>query len=136
MYRRHEEIPVYEIRDAELDACHYNLARVALTRFGDGIEFDLPGLRTLRLILQRDAWIVVDEALNRVPVLAWCDFQPRASLDAPAPCRMRLYHRHGDLIVPRVLEALALLLGERVADDAIDALAEVVRFPQSPEGGQ
>ena len=132
MYRRHQEVPVYEARDAELAACHYNLARIALMRFGEGIEFALPGLRSLRLVLQREAWIVVDEALNRVPVLAWLDFQPRASLDATVRCRLQLYHCHALMIVPRVLEALVLLLGERVgsADPA-----EVARFPGRPASG-
>lgn len=114
MYRRLDEVPVYEYRDDNIPANYFNDVQVALKRLGEDIRFPIPRLRHLDLILQKDAWIIVDRVLNDVPVLAWTDFQvgQRDSLHEPIACRIRLYHVHGMIVMDRTLEAMELILGE------------------------
>lgn len=125
MYRRLDEVPVYETRNGELPAYFYNDVQVALKRLDQDIRFPIPKLIHLDLILQADAWIIVDRVLNDVPVVAWSDFQTgqRSSLHEPIPCRIRLYHAHGELVMNRTLEAMELILGEMLdaADQRDDA---------------
>ncbi|MDZ7661906.1 hypothetical protein [Thiohalophilus sp.] len=120
MYRRLDDVPVFEYRDGELPAIYYNDVQVALKRLGEDLRFAIPRLKHLDLILQKDAWIIVDRVLNDVPVVAWTDFQTahRSSLHEPIPCRIRLYHMHGPLVMSRTLEAMELILGEMLADHA------------------
>ncbi len=116
MYHRLDEVPVFEYRDGEIPANHYNHVQVALKRLGEDLRFPIPKLKHLDLILQKDAWIIVDRVLNDVPVVAWTDFQieRRASLHEPIKCRIRLYHTHGAIIMQRTLEAMELILGEKL----------------------
>ncbi len=133
MYTRHEKVPVYEFRDGILDATHYNHVHVALNRLGESLRLELPGLKTLDLILQRDAWIVVDRAFNDIPVVAWTDFdiERRASLHMPVHCHIRLYHASAGIILKRVLEAMELLLGEKLDEKSMDDMAKVIPFKKS-----
>ena len=55
MYTRHDEVPVFEYRDGVIDAVHYNTVQTAFKKLGDEIRLQIPGLKTLDLILQRDA---------------------------------------------------------------------------------
>lgn len=107
-YTRHNELPVYDERVNTLNASFYNHVQIALKRLGKGLRLSLPGLRTLELILQEDAWIVVDSGLNDMPVAAWSDFQreEESNLQSPVVCRIRLYHSHGGMILQRVLELM------------------------------
>ncbi|MET0047767.1 MAG: hypothetical protein ABW066_08285 [Sedimenticola sp.] len=133
MYTRHDEMPVFEYRDGQLDANHYNHVQVALNRLGELLYLELPSLRTLALILQRDAWIIVDRALNEVPVAAWTEFETeqRSDLHTPVPCRIRLFHAHAEKILERVIEAMELLLGEQLDDEAGQGTASVIPFKPS-----
>jgi len=130
MYTRHEEVPVYEIRDGQIDANHYNHVQVALNRLGESLRLSLPRLKTLELILQRDAWVVVDRAFNDVPVLAWSDFKTghRAALHEPIACRIRLYHASADVIMQRIPEAMELLLGEQLENLSPEDGVQVIPF--------
>lgn len=116
MYTRHNEVPVFEYREASVDATYYNHVQTALKRLGASIRLALPQLKTLDLILQTDAWIIVDRALNDLPVAAWADFQARdrGGLHEPVRCRVRLYNAHAGMLLTRVLEAMELLLGEQL----------------------
>lgn len=129
MYTRHEEVPVYEYRDAVIEAVHYNTVQTAFKRLGEEIRLSIPKLKTLDLILQRDAWIVVDRALHDIPVAAWTNFdtERRSALHTPVHCQMRLYHANGGIIIKRVLEAMELLLGERLSE--METSHEVLHFP-------
>ncbi|MES9846484.1 MAG: hypothetical protein ABW162_06860 [Candidatus Sedimenticola sp. PURPLELP] len=129
MYTRHDEMPVYEHRDGQLDANHYNHVQVALNRLGEQLYLELPGLRTLALILQRDAWVIVDRALNDVPIAAWSGFETesRETLHKPVHCRIRLFHAHAEKILERVIEAMELLLGEQL-DEAGQGAASIIPF--------
>ncbi|MCB1857710.1 MAG: hypothetical protein KDI63_05535 [Gammaproteobacteria bacterium] len=119
MYTRHLEVPTYSRWNTAVDALHYNHVCCSLKRSRGDIRLDLPGLRTLDLILQENAWVVVDRAFNDIPVVAWCDFQAagRDNIHLPVRCMVRLFHAHGELIMTRVLEAMELLLGEQFDPD-------------------
>jgi hypothetical protein len=129
MYTRHDEVPVYEYRDGVIVAQHYNTVQTAFKRLGEEIRLSIPKLKTLDLILQHDAWIVVDRAFNDVPVVAWTNFdtERRDALHTPIHCQLRLYHANGGVIIKRVLEAMELLLGERLSE--MDSPHTVLRFP-------
>jgi hypothetical protein len=97
------------------------------------LHIELPRLRTLELILEKDSWIVIDQALNDMPVLAWLDFElgQRSSLHEPIPCQRRTYHTHAPLIVEKVFEAMHLILGERLGgkDKAVSAPVSKIKRP-------
>lgn len=133
MYTRHNEVPVYEFREGSLDANYYNHVQVALNRLGESLRLELPGLKTLSLILQRDAWIVVDRAFNEIPVVAWTDFdsEGRSTLHQPVRCYIRLYHVNAGMIMKRVLEAMELLLGEQLDGEFLEEKASVIPFRQT-----
>ena len=125
MNPRLQNVPVYETRQSTVPAEHFNLARMALKRLKNPLRITLPKLRSLDLILEDDAWIVVDRELNDVPVLAWLEFVTKnRALHEPVPCRQNLYHMHGKIIVDKTLDAMALILGELLAD----------AYPEEPGG--
>ncbi len=134
MYRRHDEVPAYECRRAEVDARQFNRARIALNRLGKILRLPIPGLRHLDLLIQADAWIVVDRVLNDVPVVAWCAFEDdgRDALHAPVPCTLKSFHAHADEILERVLAAMETLLGESLLADLPADDSRVLRFPDEP----
>lgn len=130
MYTRHDEVPVYEYRDGVIEAVHYNTVQTAFKRLGDEIRLSIPKLKTLDLILQRDAWVVVDRALHDIPVAAWTNFdvERRDALHTPVHCQLRLYHANGGIIIKRVLEAMELLLGEQLSE--LEESHKVLSFPE------
>jgi hypothetical protein len=100
MRTRLDELPVFETRRLSIRAEDYNLVHIALKRLGNPIRFELPRLRTLDFILEKDAWIVA--------------VAHRQNLHEPVACERRTYHTHALLIVDKVFEAMHLLLGERI----------------------
>jgi hypothetical protein len=133
MYTRLKDIPVFEFRETQLDAGHFNHVQVALKKLGDTIRFPIPKLKHLDLILEKEAWIIVDHVLNDIPVAAWTEFQTdhRDNLHQPIKCRLQLYHANADLILARTLEAMEMLLGERLAafnNSTSDDTANVLPF--------
>ncbi len=129
MYIRHNEVPVYECRTGLVDAAHYNRVQTAFRRLGEEIRLIIPGLKTVDLILQQDAWIIVDRAFNDLPIAAWMDFAAshRDALHTPVQCKLKLYHAHAGALIKRVLEAMDLLLGERLMN--ADSTRQVINFP-------
>ena len=117
MRSRLDDIPVYERRQATLDANLYNLALIALKRLGNDLRLPLPQLRTLDLIIEKDAWIIIDNSLNDIPIAAWIDFkrEHHDAIQEPIHCELRLYHKDADIIFDRALEAMGLLLGEQLS---------------------
>lgn len=111
------DIPVYEKFKATVSAEHFNLVKIALKRLGSPIRLELPKLRTLDFLLDEETWIIVDRHLHDVPVMAWLDFETKdRSLHQPINCTLNLYHAHACIIQPRVIEAMTLLLGEKLAE--------------------
>ena len=110
------DIPVYQTIKTTVSAEHFNLVQIALKRLGSPIRLELPKLRTLDFLHDEETWIIVDRSLNDIPVMAWLDFETKdRSLHKPLNCTLNLYHAHANIIQPRVIEAMTLLLGERLA---------------------
>lgn len=110
------DLPRYSSADIEMDAALYNRVRIALHRLGSPLRFSLPMLRHLDMILDEETWIVVDNSLNDIPVMAWLDFQAghRNALHTPIPCRFYTYHCHAEVILPQLLETVADELARRL----------------------
>lgn len=118
-YTRHNEVPLLSSRQTTISANYYNHVQLALKRLGPHIRFQIPKLKHLDLILQKDAWIVVDKVFNDVPVIAWTNFQTehRENLHEPIPCELRTWHAAAAMIRNRTLEAMEVMLGEALGDD-------------------
>lgn len=112
MYTRHQEVPVYQYREGVVSARVYNQVRLALTRLQSPLRLALPDLRDLDVILQDDAWIIVDRSLHDVPVVAWTGFdnRHRNNLHRPVLCQIRLFHVSAGLILSPSLKAIETLL--------------------------
>lgn len=130
LYTRHDEVPLLHHREGKVEAAYYNEVQTALKKFGPQIRFKIPKLKHLDLILQKDAWIVVDCALSDFPILAWTEFQTegRESLLEPIQCEVRIFHFAASMILRRTLEAMDLMLGEQLAKIVNDEKAEVLPF--------
>lgn len=117
MSSRLDDIPIYELIESSVTAPNYNLVQIAFKRLGVPIEIPLTGLRRLELILERDAWIVIDHDMNDIPILAWTDFQidGRSALHEPVFCHLKTYHMHAKIILDRVTEFMEQELAMRLA---------------------
>ncbi len=130
MYTRHNEVPVFEQRTGVVKTAHYNRVMTAFNRLGGEIRLVIPRLRTLDLILQKDAWVIVDRAFNDLPISAWVDFDSlhRDALHTPVKCQLKLYHANADIIIKQVLESMELLLGEQLMES--HSSHQVLHFPE------
>jgi len=125
------DIPVYEGLKTTVSAEHFNLVKIALKRLGSPIRLELPKLRTLDFLLDEETWIIVDRSLNDIPVMAWLDFVTKGrSLHEALNCTLNLYHAHANIIQPRVIEAMTLLLGEKLAESEKNAQGSVSPLTQ------
>lgn len=114
LYTRHEEVPQLSSRPGKVDALYYNHVQTALKQLGNQIRLKIPKLKHLDLIIQKDAWIIVDTVLNDVPVVAWTGFETkgRTTIHEPIKCEIRFFHYAASMILNRTLEAMELMLGE------------------------
>ncbi len=105
---RIQGIPVFAERPDRVPARLYNLWRRVRMRVPGPIHLTLPDLKEMELILERDAWVVVDHNRGEVPVLAWVDFRipPIRSLHEPVECTLNYYHFMASGLRARVLERL------------------------------
>jgi hypothetical protein len=127
-YTRHDEILILDRWPGNIDANYFNQAQTALKRIKEQIRFKVPTLNHLDLIVQEDAWIVVDRVLNDVPVVCWTDFQVegRDSLHEPVPCEIRIYHFAARMILKTTLDAMKSILGQSVSEATDDKAKSVV----------
>ena len=128
LYTRHDEVPQLSSMPGEVSANYYNHVQKALNRLGDQIRLRIPKLKHLDLIIQKDAWIIVDIVLNDVPIAAWTQFQikGRSSLHEPIQCEVRYFHYAAFMILDRTLEAMELMLGEALQQSLPDDKADVL----------
>ena len=107
-YTRHNEVLILDKWSGDVDAGYFNQAQIALKRGGQIIRFKIPTLNHLDLIIQNDAWIVVDRVLNDMPVVAWTDFviEDRDNLHQPVPCEIRIYHFAARMVFQTTLDAM------------------------------
>lgn len=72
MRSRLDELPRYSSRSCLMAAATYNRIRLALLRLGSPLRLPLTGLRTLEMVLEKDAWVCVDASLNDHPIWPGC----------------------------------------------------------------
>ena len=72
--------------------------------------------------------------LDDMPIAAWTDFEihNRDNLHKSIQCQLKLYHIHAHLILDRVLEAMELLLGEKL-DNYISESSTVLSFSKTDD---
>jgi hypothetical protein len=128
LYTRHDEVPQLSSTPGEVSANYYNHVQKALNRLGDQIRLRIPKLKHLDLIIQKDAWIIVDIVLNDVPIAAWTQFEikGRSSLHEPIQCEVRYFHYAASMILDRTLEAMELMLGEALQQSLPEDKADVL----------
>lgn len=141
LYTRHDEVPQLGNRQGKVDARYYNHVQTALKRINAEIRLQIPRLKHLDLILQKDAWIVVDKVLNDYPIVAWANFQAehRENLHEPVRCEIRFFHYAASMIMRRTLEAMDMMLGEELAYDESGeevSSASVLPFRSRPGEGE
>ena len=125
-----DDIPVYESIQSSVSAEHFNLVQIALKRLGNPIRLELPKMRTLDFLLDEETWIIIDRSLNDIPVMAWLDFETKdRGLHEPLKCMLNLYHAHANIIHPRVIEAMTLLLGEQLTDNEKPGNGSISELP-------
>ncbi|MCW9025333.1 MAG: DUF3352 domain-containing protein [Gammaproteobacteria bacterium] len=129
-YTRHDEVPQLASRKGKVKALYYNHVLTALKQLGPQIRLKIPRLKHLDLILQKDAWIVVDTVLNDIPVVAWTHFQTegRNNLHEPIECEIRFFHFAASMILNRTLEAMELMLGEQLEELLPDENSTILPF--------
>lgn len=128
-YTRHDEVPVLHTREGKVDAVYYNHVLTALKKLGPQIRLRIPKLKHLELILQRDAWIVVDLAISEFPILCWTKFpEHRDNLHEVVPCEVRYFHYGASMIYNKTIEGMELMLGELLGEEFSKGDDKVVPF--------
>ena len=127
-YNRHNEVIVLDSWPAEVDAHYYNIAQIALKKTSEPIRFKIPLLNHLDILVQDDAWIVVDRVLNSMPVACWTNFdtEERSGLHEPVSCEVRIYHFGARVVLQIALDAMAKILNEAATQQAGDDEDKVV----------
>lgn len=124
LYTRHNEVPKLSTRAGKVEAIHFNHVHTGLKRIHSQLRYPIPTLKHLDLILQEDAWIVVDRVLNDIPIVCWTNFEVdhRESLHEPIKCEVFFFHYAATMIMNQTLEAMDMMLGEElsVIDDNDD----------------
>ena len=130
LYTRHNEVMILDRRPGNVDPSYFNRAQTALKRIGEQIRFKIPKLSHLDLIVQEDAWIVVDRVLNDMPIVAWTDFQTegRDNLHEAIACEIRLYHFAARMILNTTLDAMEVILGQYMAERDNDKIITLLPF--------
>ena len=116
-YTRHNEILILDSKPGQVEAHYFNVAQTALKRLGKRWRLRIPKLSHLDLIVQEDAWIVVDRVLNDMPVAAWIGFQTegRDNLHEPVSCEIRIYHFAARIVLQPTLDAMEEHLRQSLA---------------------
>jgi len=114
VYTRHNEVLVLDSKPDEVDAHYFNVSQIALNRTAKYIRHRIPTLNHLDLIIQDDAWIVVDRVLHDMPVACWTNFQTegRDNLHEPISCEVRIFHFAARAILKTSLNAMEDFLRE------------------------
>ena len=119
-YTRHNEIQFLDSHQDIIEAKFFNVAVTALKRSKEPIRFRIPGLSHLDLLIQPDAWIIVDRVLNDMPIVAWSGFNTagRDNLHNPVSCEVRLYHFGARVVLNKTLNAMQEILGRTLKEEA------------------
>ncbi len=114
MTTRITDMPVMVSRPASVEASVYNLWRRSRLKLGPYTRLPMEGLPQIVLILDEDAWVVVNERQYDLPILAWVDFQDehRDNLHKPIACTLNYYHYMASSVRAKVLARMAAALDE------------------------
>ncbi|HFD79990.1 MAG TPA: hypothetical protein ENK05_06315 [Gammaproteobacteria bacterium] len=117
---RIHDMPVYAARTEQVDAALYNLWRRARLHLRMPLRIELDGGGQMALIVEEDAWVVVDQQQYDLPVLAWVDFEDagRTTLHTPVSCTMNYYHYMAAHLRERALAGMEQALGSRLNEPA------------------
>lgn len=120
MIRRLDDIPVYAARPCEIEALLYNLWRRARQHLGCSLRIELQGMPDMAMLLEDEAWVLVDQRQFDLPVLAWLAFQDkgRDSLHKPVSCTLNYYHFMASQLRARALVVMAEILEQRLSGDS------------------
>lgn len=136
LYSRHHEVQPLEIRRNRIvEARQYNQVQIGLKTLQPQIRFQIPRLKHMDLILQKEAWIVVDRVLNDMPVLAWMHFQvsQRDNLHKPIHCEVYTWHFLAGMLMTRTLETLNAMMQAKLEDPyQHHTEPQILRFPGRP----
>lgn len=119
LYNRHNEVPPLATRKGKVDAAYYNHVQTGLKRIDEEIRIRIPKLKHMDLILQKNAWIVVDKVLHDYPIVCWTHFETegRSALHEPIQCEIRFFHYAASMILKRTLEEMDQILSEIMETD-------------------
>lgn len=133
MYTRHNEIQPLKSTSSEVSAVYYNHVKTGLKRINKKLRYKIPTLKHLDLILQEDAWVVVDTVLNDMPILVWTEFLigHRETLHEPIKCKVKFFHYAADMIMDKTLEAMELLLGEELDNELSENSSDILPFKKN-----
>ncbi len=133
MYARHLEVDPLAVRPGrKVEAVYYNHVQTALKKLGPEVRFRL--MKHLDLIVQKDAWIVVDRVLNDLPIVGWMHFDVahRESLHEPVNCEIRFWHVAATMILKQTLEILDQMLDQELAElEQDDDGVHILKFPDN-----
>jgi len=118
MKSRIDDVPKLKTEPTMVTGPVFNQARLALLRLENPLRIKLPGLRSMDILMDGQAWVCVDRSLYDLPVLAWTDFahEDRNNLHSPVNCLLHFYHIHADLIGDTILEAVNKELTKRLRE--------------------
>ena len=131
MSDRLDNIPVYEYKKGQIEGHYYNQVQIALKRLGNQIRLNIPGLKHLDLVIDENAWIIIDKVHAEVPIAAWTDFDSghRNSLNEAIPCTIKTYHQAADMILQRTLDSMEILIHEQLIKKYGDNGDKILLFP-------
>ena len=106
MVTRIHDMQPYSTHTEKMDAALYNLWRRVRLHITLPTRLKLSALKSMRLVLENDCWVVVDSSHNDLPMIAWLKFQDagRDSLHTPVACTVNYYHFMAHQYHERVLQ--------------------------------
>ncbi|WP_333821720.1 hypothetical protein [Pinisolibacter sp.] len=117
MYDRLNDLPVLDTYPSRVPAAVWNIWRRYRSRMHRGACFGLEGLAPMSLLLEEDAWVLMDSGRHDMPVLAWSDFRDQGrGLHEPVRCIVRHYHQGASAVRDKALALMAEELETRLRE--------------------
>ncbi|VAW84947.1 hypothetical protein MNBD_GAMMA17-2144 [hydrothermal vent metagenome] len=131
MSTRIENVPKLRTVPASINAELYNIALLATLRLEAPLRIRLPGLRTIDVVINRNAWICLDRTMYDLPALAWTHINQkgRNALHTPVDCELHYYHIHANISAHKVLTSLYGALEEVLENAASSQPGKIIVLP-------
>ncbi len=128
MSTRIENVPKLRTVPASINAELYNIALLAMLRLEAPLRIRLPGLKTIDVVINRNAWICLDRTMYDLPALAWTHINQkgRNALHTPVDCELHYYHIHANISAHKVLTSLYGALEEVLANAASSQPGKII----------